>query len=1151
MAEFPVRKTPDLPEINRSVLAIWEREATFQQTIAARRDAPPWVFYEGPPSANGVPGIHHVMGRALKDLYCRYKTQCGYRVERQAGWDTHGLPVELSVEKALGITKEDIGKSVSIEAYNAECRKAVMRYSEDWRTITERVGYWVDLDRPYVTYESKYIESVWWLLKRIHDQNHLYRGFTVQPYSPMAGSGLSTHELNQPGAYRDVTDLSLVAMFKVRSLPEQAAASEQAHKSNPNAPSVPAPAALKDPAFLEALARGTLHFLAWTTTPWTLPSNTALAVNGGFDYVLVETFNRYSHERVTLILAQGLLEQVFPKPDYEASDALSWEPGQKGPLPYRVLSRLKGADLVGVWYEQLLPWVEPAEDPKQAFRVLSGDFVTIEDGTGIVHIAPTFGADDARVAKAAGVPPLRVLDERGELVPLVDLRGRFVAQVGPLGGAYVKAEYYGDAPRVQVDEEIAVLLKRSGHLFRSQKYVHSYPHCWRTDTPVIYYPMKSWSIRTTAFKEDLIRLNKTIKWIPASTGEGRFGEWLEKLSDWNLSRSRFWGIPLPIWGTEDGTELLCVGSFAELKAEIQKSIAAGVMQADPFAGFTPNDFSAENYARLDVHRPFIDQVVLVSSSGRPMTREPDVIDVWFDSGAMPYASVHYPFENKPAIDEHGAFPADFIAEGVDQTRGWFFTLHAISTMVFGSVAFKQVLSNGLVLDAEGRKMSKRLGNAIDPVKVLDQYGADPIRWYMITNSPPYLNLRFDMQGLEEVVRKFYGTLWSAYSFFATYANADDFTGKEPVVPVQERPMLDRWIVSELMLTIQTVRSNLDAFDATRAYRAVQSFVIDNLSNWYIRLNRRRFWKSEMGQDKLAAYQTVHECLLAVAQLIAPVSPFHAERLFLDLTSRAPGAASVHLSNFPIEDLSLVDEALNAQIQSTRSAASLALSLRKDKGLKVRQPLAKLTIITDDAHVAPLTAMASMLQDEVNVKLVEVVGSDSNIIERSAQLNFREAGPKYGKGVQAVATLVKTLDGAALSILSSGKPVQVTLNGESVELTPELVKITVRAQAGAELASDGNLTVVLDTALTDELRTEGFARELVSTIQKLRKAADLTVTTRILLEAVESPAVAAAFKHHGAYICTETLCDGFTLVPNLDVAPIDVDDVAVQLRVSAK
>lgn len=1147
MAEFPVRKTPDLPEINSSVLAFWERERIFEQTIEARRGAPPWVFYEGPPSANGMPGIHHVMGRSLKDVYCRYKTQCGYLVERRAGWDTHGLPVELSVEKELGITKEDIGKSVSIEAYNAECRKTVMRYSSEWRRLTERLGYWVDLDHPYVTYESKYIESVWWLLKRIFDQGHLYRGFTIQPYSPMAGSGLSTHELNQPGAYRDVTDLSLVAMFKARPLAEQARASAAAKVNNP---ALPTASALANPLFTEALATGSLYFLAWTTTPWTLPSNTALAVNPGFDYVVCETFNRYSHERVLQISAEGLLEQVYTKGDYELWQEGPFERPAKGAVPYRVLGKLKGAELIGIWYEQLLPWVTPAEEPEQAFRVLGGDFVTIEDGTGIVHIAPTFGADDARVAKAAGVPPMRVRDAAGELHPLVDLRGRFVKEVGALGGAYVKAEYYGDKERVQVDEEIAVGLKKAGHLFRSQKYVHSYPHCWRTDTPVIYYPMKSWSIRSTAYKPELIALNKTIGWYPASVGEGRFGEWLEKLSDWNLSRSRFWGIPLPVWVTEDGSETRCIGSFAELKAEIQKSVAAGVMQEDPFAKFKPEDFADENYAQIDVHRPFIDGVKLVSSTGAVMTRETDVIDVWFDSGAMPYAAVHYPFENQALIDEGKAFPADFIAEGVDQTRGWFFTLHTIATMVFGKVAFKKVLSNGLVLDAEGRKMSKRLGNAVNPVEVLDKYGADPVRWYMMTNSPPWLNLRFDRAGLEEVVRKFYGTLWSAYSFFATYANADGFIGNEPKVPVAERPFLDRWILSELNQTVQTARENLDEFDATRAYRAVQTFVIDDLSNWYIRLNRRRFWKSEMGKDKLAAYQTVYECLLAVAQMIAPVSPFHAEQLYQDLTTRSPGLESVHLTEFPKAERSLIDEALNKQVGDARRAASLALSVRKDKGLKVRQPLAKLTIVTASSQKDALRAMAQMLQDEVNVHQVEVVGSESQIIERSAQLNFREAGPKFGKSVQQVANFVKGLDAAALLRVAEGKSVPFDLNGQSVEVTPDLIKITVRTQSGAELATDGDLTVVLDTTLTDELRSEGFARELVSGIQRLRKAADFTVTTRILIEAVATPELRAAFDAHAAYICSETLCESTRFVDKLDVEAFDVEGVNVQLRVTA-
>ncbi len=1180
-AEFPVRKAPDLPALNEEIAQLWRERKTFEVSVTRRADAPRWVFYEGPPSANGLPGIHHVMGRALKDLYCRYRTQRGYLVERKAGWDTHGLPVELSVEKTLGITKEDIGKSVSIEEYNAECRKAVLRYSDEWRRLTERVGYWVDLDAPYVTCDSKYMETVWWLLERLHAGGYLYRGYTIQPYSPMAGSGLSTHELNQPGAYRDVTDLTATAMFRLCALSEQQSRTATAKLAT-------SPAERVQTQFLSPLGKKLedVFVLAWTTTPWTLPSNTALAINPKYAYALVETTSRYDGQRVLVVVAEGLLDQVFAEAEYERVDddaALTAE-GKRKKQPYRVLTTLPGSELCGLWYEQLLPWATPAETPEQAFRVIGGDFVSLEDGTGVVHIAPTFGADDARVAKEAGVPPMRVLDTANELVPLVDLRGRFVTTLNDgmgLAGRFVKQDYYeGNAERAaaqraaaqraaaqsaaaqgaaaqgagekqeSVDEQIVVWLKQHGQLFRSLKYKHSYPHCWRTDTPVIYYPLKSWFIRTTAFKDELISLNKTIHWYPPSTGEGRFGEWLEKLSDWNLSRSRFWGIPLPIWVSEDGTEFKCIGSFTQLKAEIQRSMDQGVMSEDPFADFTPGELSDENYARIDVHRPYVDRVKLVSASGKIMTREADVIDVWFDSGSMPYAQVHYPFENRSPVDDGEAFPADFIAEGVDQTRGWFFTLHAIATMVFGKVAYKHVLSNGLLVDAEGRKMSKRLGNVLDPIALLDKYGADPLRWYMITNSPPWLNLRFDVGGVDEVVRKFYGTLWSTYSFFATYANADGFTGTEAQVPVAERPLLDRWIVSQLQSTIEVATTNLDDFDATRAYRAVQTFLLDDLSNWYVRLNRRRFWKAEMGKDKLAAYQTLYESLLTICKLIAPVSPFHSERLYLDLTTRSPEQSSVHHTDFPKAETSLVDETIATQMDAIRRAASLALSVRKDRGIKVRQPLGQMTVITDDKTGAALSALVSLLSDEVNVKDVVVAGTDSDVIDRSAQLNFRAAGPRFGKQTKQVAEAIKSLDNAALVRLDRGQSIQVDVDGTSHEIEPELVKINVRGKAGSEIASDGTLTVVLDTALTPELKQEGFARELISVIQRLRKNADFEVTTRITLHAQRDPALDAALQAHGAYIQAETLCEDVRLADQLDAEAVNVEGTDLKLQVTA-
>jgi isoleucyl-tRNA synthetase len=1148
MTPFPLRKSPDLPQLNSDVLARWTREKTFEQTIEARKSSQPWVFYEGPPSANGVPGIHHVLGRTLKDTYCRYKAQCGYYVERRGGWDTHGLPVELNVEKALGITKEDIGKKVSVEQYNVECRKAVMKYSQNWRELTEQLGYWVDMDAPYVTYDSKYMESVWWLLKKMFDQNSLYRGYTIQPFSPMAGTGLSSHELNQPGAYREVTDLSVMAMFKVCAEDEQQLRTKAAQANNPDLPT--AKAALQNPEFRHALGTGSLYFLAWTTTPWTLPSNTALAINPNFKYNIIETLNKYSGSRVFVILAEGLVPAVFNKQDFTEFQS-TWDSQGKNPVPYRVAGTLSGKDLLGVWYEQLLPWTLPAESPEQAFRVLGGDFVSLDDGTGIVHIAPTFGADDAKVAKLAGVPPMRVLDSANELVPLVDQRGRFLPNVGPLAGKAVKDAYYAAGEEVvNVDENIVVSLKHDGKLFRSAKYKHSYPHCWRTDAPVVYYPLKSWFIKTTEYKPQLIALNKTIAWHPESTGTGRFGEWLENLADWNLSRSRFWGIPLPIWATEDGSEFKCIGSFAELRAEVNNAIAAGVMTTDPFAGFSPGDMSAENYLKIDVHRPFIDAVKLVSPSGKPMTRETEVIDVWFDSGAMPFAQVHYPFENQAAVDATKEFPADFILEGVDQTRGWFFTLHTIATMLFGSIAFKHVLSHGLVLDAEGRKMSKRLGNTIDPVATLNRFGADPVRWYMVTNSPPWLNLRFDLQGVDEVVRKFYGTLWSTYSFFATYANADDFIGNETSVPVNERPELDRWIRSELELLVQAVRQHMDEFEATRAYRAVQDFVLDDLSNWYVRLNRRRFWKSEMGKDKLAAYQTAYECLMTVCKLIAPVSPFHAEQLYSDLTTRNRGLNSVHLTDFPVAKPELIDPELNEQMRATRKAASLALSLRKDKNIKVRQPLARLTIVTDAKLGAALLPMRALLCDEINVKEVVVSTTDSELVDRSAQLDFRAAGPRFGKQTQQVANAIKALGGDVLSKLAAGETVGITVNGETLAIPPELVKLTSRGKTGAELATDGNVTVLLDTNVSEALKIEGFARELVSAIQRLRKAANFEVTTRIRLVAAKDPALLQALSVHRSYVCAETLCQQIDLVDTLTVETSEVEDSRLYLEVHA-
>lgn len=1078
---YPEYTQLDLAAVQREVLTQWEAEETFAQSLAQRADAPSFVFYEGPPSANGLPGIHHVMARTLKDAFCRYKTQRGYRVDRRAGWDTHGLPVELGVEKELGITKEDIGKTITIEAYNAACRKAVMRYTGIWNDLTRQMGYWVDQENAYVTYKTPYIESVWWLLSQIYNKGLLYKGYTIQPYSPAAGTGLSSHELNQPGCYKDVTDTSVTAQFAVVPTDQSRA------------------------LFGEA----SVHLLAWTTTPWTLPSNTALTVGPDIEYSRIATENPYTHLAVEVVLATALVPNYFKAED----EGSAWT---------RRSTHL-GSELVGLRYEQLLPGALPHENADQAFRVIPGDFVTTEDGTGIVHTAPTFGADDARVAAAAGVPPLLVLNEDGDAVPLVDLRGRFIPQAGgSWAGKFVKNAYYPEeeAPKLSVDEEIAIQLKTENKAFKVQKYVHSYPHCWRTDKPVLYYPLDSWFIRATAVKERMQALNHTIQWKPASTGTGRFGNWLESLNDWNLSRSRYWGIPLPLWSTEDGKETVCVGSLEQLKEALDVSVAAGHMASNPLAHFTPGDFSAANYDAVDLHRPHVDEWILTSPSGKPMRREADLIDVWFDSGAMPFAQLHYPFENKEAVDGGAAFPADFIAEGVDQTRGWFYTLHAISTLVKDSVAYKNVISNGLVLDKNGQKMSKRLGNAVDPFAAMDTHGADAVRWYLLTNAQPWDNLKYDPDGVTEVQRKFFGTLYNTYGFFALYANVDSFDPREtPAVPVMDRPEIDRWILSRLQSLVAEVTEHMDQYEPTKAYRPVQEFVTDHLSNWYVRLCRRRFWKGEMGADKRAAYHTLYTCLDTVARLMAPLAPFYADRLYQDLN----GGTSVHLSSFPEADAAQIDAALEARMDLAQGLTSLVLSVRKRTKMRVRQPLAKMLVpVLSEERRAELAAITPLVLAEVNIKELVPVTAESGVFTKKAKANFKALGPKAGASMKDVAAGIAALSPEALSALETSGSWTLELPNGSFELTPEDVEISTEVQAGLEVASERGLTVAVDTALTPELEAEGWARETVNRIQNLRKDSGLEITDRISLWVQAPNTLQEALMAHAEWVASEVL-----------------------------
>ena len=1097
-SKFREYKGLDLPAMAAEVLAEWDKQDTFHKSISTREGHPTFVFYEGPPSANGLPGIHHVMARTIKDIICRYKTQQGYLVHRKAGWDTHGLPVELGVEKKLGITKEDIGTKISIEEYNNTCRRAVMEFTDVWEKLTRQMGYWVNMDDPYITYDNKYIETLWWMLKELFKKGLLYKGYTIQPYSPAAGTGLSNHELNQPGCYRDVKDTTCTAQFRI-------VRDEQSEK-------------------LFDDVQGDLYFLAWTTTPWTLPSNTALAVGPEIDYVRVKCVNPYTQTPQTVILAKELLGSYF---------------GKKQEGTFTVCGQYKGTDFIGIRYEQLIPWVKPMGD---AFRVIGGDYVTTSDGTGIVHIAPTFGADDDRVAKVAGIAPLLMVDRAGKTQPMVDRTGKFflledldpdfvknnmdAAAYGEYAGRYVKNAYDETLgpDDTTLDIDIAVMLKATNQVFKIEKHTHSYPHCWRTDKPVLYYPLDSWFIRTTAMKDRLIELNRTINWKPESTGSGRFGKWLEGLVDWNLSRSRFWGTPLPVWATEDHAELKCIGSVEELKAEIEKSIAAGFMESNPLADFTPGDFSKENYAKFDLHRPYVDKIVLVSDKGERMVRESDLIDVWFDSGAMPYAQAHYPFEISGEAFRK-VYPADFIAEGVDQTRGWFFTLHALATMLFDSVAFKNIISNGLVLDKNGNKMSKRLGNAVDPFEVMDKYGPDAVRWYMISNSQPWDNLKFDVDGVDEVRRKFFGTLYNTYSFFALYANVDGFTDREEEVPVAERPEIDRWIISLLNTLVKEVTASLESYDPTPAARMIQDFVNENLSNWYVRLNRKRFWGGGMTRDKLAAYQTLYTCLETVSMLSAPFSPFISDRIFTDLNalSGRHGEESVHLAAFPVADDSLIDNDLEEMMALAQQISSMVLALRRKVNIKVRQPLTKIIIpLLDPAMRRHIEAVRQLVMNEVNVKEIELIEQTTGLITKRIKPNFKTLGPRYGKQMKQISALVAAFTQEQIAELEQRGGMTLSVDGAELPVTLADFEITSEDMPGWLVATEGKLTVALDITVTEELKREGVARELINRIQNIRKESGFEVTDRVKVVIEKKPLVEGAVTDFADYIASQTL-----------------------------
>ena len=1122
----------DLSEVNGKVLKKWDENQVFAKSMTEREGCPSFVFFEGPPSANGMPGIHHVMARSIKDIFCRYKTMKGFQVKRKAGWDTHGLPVELGVEKALGITKEDIGKTISVAEYNAACRKDVMKFTKEWEDLTHKMGYWVDMTDPYITYDNRYIETLWWLLKQLYKKGLLYKGYTIQPYSPAAGTGLSSHELNQPGCYRDVKDTTMVAQFKMKH---------------------PKP---------EMAEWGTPYFLAWTTTPWTLPSNTALCVGPKIDYVAVQTYNGYSGEKMTVVLAKALLYTHFNK-KAEGIALEDYKPGDKL-IPFKIVGEYKGPDLVGMEYEQLIPWVKPidvAEDGSwtpsdKGFRVISGDYVTTEDGTGIVHIAPTFGADDAFVARAAGIPSLFMINKKGETRPMVDLTGKFFL-IDELDEEFVKAcvnadlykDYQGkwvknaydpqftvdgkyDEQAAQaaesLDIELCMMMKAARQAFKIEKHVHNYPHCWRTDKPVLYYPLDSWFIRSTACKERMIELNKTINWKPESTGTGRFGKWLENLNDWNLSRSRYWGTPLPIWRTEDNSEEKCIESVEELYNEIEKSVAAGLMQSNPYKekGFQPGVYTKENYDKIDLHRPYVDDVILVSKDGKPMKRETDLIDVWFDSGAMPYAQIHYPFENKELLDSHQVYPADFIAEGVDQTRGWFFTLHAIATMVFDSISYKAVISNGLVLDKNGNKMSKRLGNAVDPFSTIEKYGSDPLRWYMITNSSPWDNLKFDVDGVEEVRRKFFGTLYNTYSFFALYANVDEFEYKEADVPMTERPEIDRWILSVLNTLVKIVDTCYNEYEPTKAGRLISEFVNDNLSNWYVRLNRKRFWGGGMTQDKLSAFQTLYTCLETVAKLMAPIAPFYADMLYSDLTevTGRDNVVSVHLAKFPEYKEEMIDKELEARMQMAQDVTSMVLALRRKADIKVRQPLYTAWIpITNEDMERRLNAVKHLIEAEVNVKSLTLMSSNTiGMIIKRVKCDYKKMGPKFGKLMKSIAIAVEELSQEEILKFESERKYSLKINDTVAVIELSDVEILTEDAPGMLTMTNGNLTVGLDIEITEELRFEGIARELVNRIQNIRKSSGLEITDKIKITLSKNPQTDSAVINNKDYICNQVL-----------------------------
>lgn len=1122
----------NLSDVNKEILDKWDKENVFQESLDIRKNAPSFVFYEGPPSANGMPGIHHVMARSIKDIFCRYKTMKGFLVNRKAGWDTHGLPVELGVEKMLGITKEDIGKKITVEEYNAACRKEVMKYTDLWEDLTRKMGYWVDMKNPYITYDSRYIETLWYLLKELYNKGYLYKGYTIQPYSPAAGTGLSSHELNQPGCYRDVKDTTCIAQFKIR---------------NPKS---------------EMSQFGTAYFLAWTTTPWTLPSNTALAIGANIEYVAVQTYNPYTSEKETVIAAKSLLFSLFNQKaeglaleDYKAGDKL---------VPFKVVGEWTGSELAGMQYEQLIPWVNPGEG---AFKVITGDFVTTEDGTGIVHIAPTFGADDAKVAKANNIPGMMLTDKDGNLRPMVDLTGKFfkledldadfvakninIDLYKEYAGRYVKNAYddtLTDADAT-LDVDISVMLKQQNKAFRIEKHVHNYPHCWRTDKPVLYYPLDSWFIRTTACRERLMELNETINWKPQSTGSGRFGKWLENLQDWNLSRSRYWGTPLPIWRTEDGKEEKCIGSVKELYAEMEKAIAAGFMKKIPWNDFEIGNLDKDNYEKIDLHRPYVDNIILVSDSGKPMKRELDLIDVWFDSGAMPFAQVFYPNIDEKEFEK--VYPADFIAEGVDQTRGWFFTLHAISTMFRDSVAFKNVVSNGLVLDKNGAKMSKRLGNAVDPFETIEKYGSDPLRWYMITNASPWDNLKFDIEGIDEVRRKFFGTLYNTYSFFALYANVDGFTFSEPEVPVCERPEIDRWIISLLNSLVKDVDEYYNTYEPTKAGRAISDFVNDNLSNWYVRLNRKRFWGGSMTQDKLSAYQTLYTCLETVAKLMAPIAPFYSDKLFSDLVA-ATGretVVSVHLSDYPAYDISVVDKTLEERMQIAQDITSMILALRRKESIRVRQPLNQIMIpVVDSKQQSDIEAVRDLILNEVNVKTLKYVDSGAGILVKKVKPDFKKLGPRYGKIMKQLAAKVQTMPQDAIAAFEKDGSYTFDIEGQNATIELADVEIISEDIPGWLVANDGRLTVALDVTVTDELRKEGIARELVNRIQNIRKSSDFDITDRILVKISKQPQVEEAVSEYNDYIAAQILADKIELADNVVGNEIDMDEYILTISV---